>query len=122
MVSASEVSRLTAVLESNGFRLVSGVSGRGCVRDGEDNLVDIGTVSFDEEGRGVYRGGKGGEVRFSSDAFRGHGSIGDVEVRCLTPEAQMQAHSGYEPSPKDAHDVRLLCEAFGLTALPPYRD
>jgi hypothetical protein len=34
----------------------------------------------------------------------------------------MQAHSGYEPSPKDAHDVRLLCEAFGLTALPPYRD
>jgi lincosamide nucleotidyltransferase A/C/D/E len=44
----------------------------------------------------------------------GNGTIGGITVRCLTAEAQLQYHQGYEHNEKDKQDVLLLCKTFGL--------
>ena len=67
--------------------------------------------------RGVYRPAEGGERIYPAAGFEGRGTIAGKMVRCLTPEAQMLLHGGYDPTDKDMHDVQLLHDAFGL-ALP----
>ena len=51
---------------------------------------------------------------YPSSILGGKGEIGGVPVQCLTVEAQLQYHQGYEPDEKDALDVALLCKTFGL--------
>jgi lincosamide nucleotidyltransferase A/C/D/E len=52
--------------------------------------------------------------RFSTDDLEGRGMIGGHPVRCLTPEAQLAAHTGYELPPHHLADLRLLAEARTL--------
>ncbi len=35
-------------------------------------------------------------------------------VRCIPPEWMVKFHSGYTLDENDYHDVRLLCERFGI--------
>jgi hypothetical protein len=35
---------------------------------------------------------------------------------------QILCHLGYEPDDGDRHDVRLLCDWFGIDPPGPYRD
>jgi lincosamide nucleotidyltransferase A/C/D/E len=51
----------------------------------------------------------------------GTGTIGGVPVRCLTPEAQLLYHQGYEHDENDTADVLLLCETFGLPVPEEYK-
>jgi lincosamide nucleotidyltransferase A/C/D/E len=51
---------------------------------------------------------------YPSEIIGGKGIIGEMTVRCLTVEAQLLYHQGYEHKEKDEHDVQLLCKAFGL--------
>jgi len=64
-------------------------------------LAEAGTLCFENE---IY----------PPDIFDGKGTIGEITVRCLTAEAQLLYHQGYEHDEKDIHDVLLLCDTFGL--------
>jgi lincosamide nucleotidyltransferase A/C/D/E len=49
---------------------------------------------------------------YPADVFNGKGTIGEIVVRCLTAEAQLLFHHGYEHHENDIHDVLLLCKTF----------
>ena len=51
---------------------------------------------------------------FSADDLQGRGVVADQPVRCLTPEAQLAAHTGYELPPHHVADLRLIAEAMSL--------
>ncbi len=85
-------------------------------RDPNNRIVDLHLFEFSEKGTFRYDN----EI-YSSDILNGQGVIGDIPVRCLTPEAQLLYHQGYEYDEKDVHDVMLLCETFGLSLPEEYK-
>lgn len=84
--------------------------------DPNNRIVDLHLFEFSEKGTFRYDN----EI-YSSDILNGQGVIGDIPVRCLTPEAQLLYHQGYEYDEKDVHDVLLLCETFGLSLPEEYK-
>jgi hypothetical protein len=69
-------------------------------------------------GSGVGTGG-GATLLFEGESYpaailEGRGTIGGFPVRCLTPEAQLIYHQGYQHDDNDVRDVMLLCETFAL--------
>jgi lincosamide nucleotidyltransferase A/C/D/E len=42
-------------------------------------------------------------------------------VRCIDPAWLVKFHSGYDVDEQDYHDVRLLCERFGLPLPAQFR-
>jgi hypothetical protein len=57
----------------------------------------------------------GGETwTYSADGLAGRGSVGGRPVRCLTPQLQMRAHTGYELTERDREEIRVLHERFGV--------
>jgi len=89
--------------------------------DATDRRIDIHPVTFDLDGGGIQRQPDGGTFRYPSEGLAGVGRIAGKALRCLTPELQLRCHLAYEPDDDDRHDVRLLCERFGL-ALPDAYD
>jgi len=75
--------------------------------------VDVHVVRFDPRGYAHFPLQDGGTWPFPPSAFTGVGRIGGLEVRCLSPEAQVQCHAqGYQPSDKDLHDMRMLQQKY----------
>ena len=121
IVSAADSSRLHAVLAERGYRVIAGVPSGGVYENGLGARVDISTVTFDDRGRAHRFTSTGGQENCPADAFAGTGHINGMAVRCLSVEAQINAHRGYEPDDKDRHDVALLCEHFGIGLPAEYR-
>ena len=71
-------------------------------------FVDDKTIRFENE-------------NYPFEVFSGKGKIGGMEVNCLTAEAQLLFHQGYEHSEKDKADVLLLCETFGFEIPEEYK-
>ncbi len=77
--------------------------------DHHDRIIDLHlfefrdaeTLSFDNE---VY----------PSYILNGRGIIGGIKVNCLTAQAQLLYHQGYDHDENDVHDVLLLCKKFDL--------
>jgi lincosamide nucleotidyltransferase A/C/D/E len=57
---------------------------------------------------------------YPASVLNGEGQIGGIPVRCMTAEAQMLFHQGYEQTEKDVHDVLLLCKTFGFSVPAEY--
>jgi lincosamide nucleotidyltransferase A/C/D/E len=87
-------------------------------RNGEQ--LDLHTVTFDDEGGGVQPQPVGGSFRYAPEGFVS-GEVGGVAVRCVSAAVQLLCHLGYEPTPKDAHDVLALCRAFSLPVPEVYK-
>lgn len=86
-----------------------------CVlRDAGDRRIDVHPVTFDREGGGLQRQPDGSDFRYPHEGLSGIGMIAGRAVRCLTPELQLRCHLAYAPDDNDRHDVRLLCDRFGL--------
>jgi hypothetical protein len=69
----------------------------------------------DERGYGVFALPDGRRWPFPTSAFLGRGRIQGKDVRCLSPEAQMQCHAqGYTPDKNDFHDMDMLQDRFGV--------
>ena len=83
--------------------------------DDHDRTIDLHLFEFAETGILRFEN----EI-YPSDVLSGKGIIGGVTVRCLTAEAQLLYHQGYEHTEKDIHDVLLLCETFGLSIPKQY--
>jgi lincosamide nucleotidyltransferase A/C/D/E len=67
----------------------------------------VDTLSYDNE-------------TYPASVLSGKGQIGGIPVRCMTAEAQVLFHQGYEHKEKDIHDVLLLCKTFGFPVPAEY--
>lgn len=91
-------------------------------KDERGRSVDFHVVTFDGDGAGFQALEDGTSFRYPPEGFTGIGSVGGNRFRCLTPEMQMLAHSGYSPDEIDVQDMRLLSERFGIPLPPHYLD
>jgi lincosamide nucleotidyltransferase A/C/D/E len=53
-------------------------------------------------------------LSFEVGALEGRGTIAGKPVRCETAEFQVRGHITYTPDETDYHDVRALCQRFGI--------
>jgi lincosamide nucleotidyltransferase A/C/D/E len=108
---ASEVPALRALLERRGFSEVSRPD------SWEHNFV-LQTVSGDTIDAHSYELHSDGSNKFGvayiAEHLCGEGIILGARVRCVPPHWLVLFHAGYEVDETDWHDVRLLCERFGI--------
>lgn len=82
----------------------------------DGRIVDLHLIVFDEDGIAHYEG-----ESYPPRGLDATGTIGGVAVRCVSAEAQLLFHQGYEHTETDVHDVLLLCERFKLPVPEQYR-
>jgi len=80
-----------------------------------DRTIDLHLFEFAEERTLRFE-----NQIYPADILNGKGTIGGITVRCLTAEAQVLYHQGYEQKEKDRHDVLLLCKTFGFSIPKEY--
>ena len=85
-------------------------------RDAKGRIVDLHVFEFNEQGCPVFMG-----ETYPSNVFSGIGRIGDISVRCINAKDQVLFHLGYKHDADDVHDVRLLCERFGIPVPDEYK-
>jgi lincosamide nucleotidyltransferase A/C/D/E len=76
--------------------------------DAGDRRLDVHSYTLDATGRNV------GGVPYVAEHLTGTGVIAERSVRCIDPAWLVKFHTGYDVDERDHHDVRLLCERFGL--------
>jgi lincosamide nucleotidyltransferase A/C/D/E len=116
-----DVRQAVEVLREIGFRMYDEVlPTRADLRSADDRRVDLHVLTFDEQGNGVQQLQDGSVGTYDKQGLSGIGTIGELEVRCLSPEIQMRFHTGYDPDEDDRHDVRLLAQRFNIEAPEEY--
>jgi lincosamide nucleotidyltransferase A/C/D/E len=109
-----DVPRLRELLGARGYKQLQREDTRDCnfvLGDDEGHEVDVHSYTFDAEGKVVFG------VEYPFDSLTGTGSINGFPVKCVSPEWMVRFHSGYTLDENDYHDVRALCDRFGI-ALP----
>ena len=107
--------RIIELLEGLDYELVDGAPPKCFVLvDSEGRQVDVHPVAFDAEGGGVYQMDEGRSWIYPAQGFSGRGTVEGRPVRCLSPEAQVLVHAGYELTDKDYRELYLLRERFGV--------
>jgi len=105
------VPKLRALLEARGYTdiLPEDTTEYNFVLGDEfGHRVDIHIYSFDAQGN--LRFG----LPYPFDSLSGHGTIQGYPVRCITPEWLVKFHSGYKLDENDYHDIKALCQRFGI--------
>ena len=116
IVQEKDVAALRAALARAGFQDVETddrTEWNFVLADDEGHRIDFHVVVLDKDGRGIYGPVKRG-VFYPASALQGTGSIAGRAVRCLTPEYQVQSHTGYTIDEDDIRDVMALHERFGV--------
>ena len=116
-VEHKDVPQIRALLEARGYVDVPRDDTRDCnfvLGDEEGHLVDFHSYTFDAEGNNVYG------VEYPYESLSGTGSINGYPVKCIPPEWMVKFHTGYPLDENDYHDVKLLCQRFGIELPPEY--
>lgn len=82
--------------------------------DARGRQVDIHPIRIDDRGDGWQERPNGEMFPWPREALAGRGRIGDREVRCTSPEFELQSHLYLGHDDVDWRDIELLCERFGL--------
>jgi lincosamide nucleotidyltransferase A/C/D/E len=116
IVRVEDVPRLLAVTRASGYaRLPGGTETNFVLSTESGHVVDVHAIAFDGRGFGVFALPDGRKWPFPPSAFRGRGRVREKDVRCLSPEAQVQCHAqGYAPDEADLRDMKLLQDRFGV--------
>lgn len=110
-----DASRIIELLNRLGYALVAGAPPKSfAMVDASGLQVDVHPVTFDAQGGGVYQMDDGETWVYPAEGFRGRGTVDGRPVRCLSPEAQVLVHVGYELAAKDYRELYLLRERFGV--------
>ena len=118
------------VEESNGKKFISILKKKGFIeivesytteshtvwKDTKGRIIDLHIFKFNEQGYIVFEG-----EEYPPNVFSGIGEIGNKEVKCIDAENQVLFHLGYEHNENDVHDVKLLCERFGIPIPREYK-
>ena len=110
-VQHKDVPQIRALLEARGYRDVPRDDTWECnfvLGDARGRQIDVHSYTFDAEGNLVYG------VPYPSDSLTGNGRILWHRVQCISPEWLVKFHTGYQLDENDYHDVRALCEHFGI--------
>ncbi|MEI6481691.1 MAG: aminoglycoside nucleotidyltransferase [Candidatus Saccharibacteria bacterium] len=81
--------------------------------DETGHQIDVHVVELDEVGNGIYGPPENGE-KYPASSLTGEGKIGNLAVKCISPEDMIIFHTQYEPDEGDYHDVKLLCDKFNI--------
>jgi len=111
VIAYKDVSRLRCVLEARGYMDVLRPDTRECnfvMGDDQGHLIDIHTYTLDR----VNHPEQG--LDYALESLNGMGSILGYPVRCIDLEDMVKFHTGYELDEKDYHDVKILCQRFGM--------
>src|SRR5699024_234107 len=87
-------------------------------KDIAGRTIDVHLIDFNAQGDGLYRP-EG--LYYPRECLQGIGKIKGREVPCITPEAQVAFHTGYEHSAKDVRDVIALCTRYSIEIPEQYR-
>ncbi|RLD09406.1 MAG: tRNA nucleotidyltransferase [Chloroflexota bacterium] len=110
-VEHKDVGEIRALLKARGYKDVPRGDTWECnfvLGDDEGRLVDIHSCTFDEKGNNIFG------VKYPFDSLQGKGIINGHPVRCVPANWLVDFHTGYELDENDYHDVRLLCDKFGI--------
>jgi len=105
------VPKLRKLLEARGYKDVPRADTRDCnfvLGDDEGRLVDVHSYSFDENGKNVFG------IAYEPHHLTGSGAINGYPVKGIPPNVMVAFHTGYEAGENDYHDVKALCERFGI--------
>ncbi len=106
-----DVPQIRTLLEAGGYHEVPRADSWECnfvLGDDQGHLLDIHSCTFDAAGKNIFG------VTYPYDSWKGTGSINGCPVNCIAPEWMVKFHTGYEPDENDYHDVKLLCEQYGI--------
>lgn len=127
IVLVDDVARMRELLSRDGYRLKelwpenrwtvdahgSKVPTAFVVIDPKGREIDADAMRLDERGNGLPAWEAGGLV-FDRADLSAEGAIGGLTVQCLSPEAQMSRHTGYDLPDQHVRDLELLRERFGV--------
>jgi lincosamide nucleotidyltransferase A/C/D/E len=88
--------------------------------DGRGREVDVHVIAFDVDGNGLYGPVEKGAM-YPAASLKGVGRIGNLSVRCISPEWMIKFHIGYDPGEKDFRDVSALCNKFKIDLPAEYK-
>jgi lincosamide nucleotidyltransferase A/C/D/E len=116
ILRTADLPGLQEILGDRGFEIRQGGTESNFVLADHSGLeVDVHAIDFDQDGNGVYRMENGSDWIFPAEGFSGRGMVGEIGVRCLSPETQVLCHGhGYVPTEKDFRDMELLQARFGV--------
>ena len=124
VVCLDEVDAITEALTPMGLEVaLDSRPTRFVLADAHNHRIDFQPIVFDMDGnaRQIGAGANGGDAIYPADGFASKASVADRSVRCLTPQLLIRHHLGYRPLAKDWHNVRHLCERFGLPIPDSYK-
>lgn len=84
-------------------------------QDVKNRIIDLHLYESYEDGSYLFE-----NYRHSAGTFSSVGRIAGKEVHCITPQAQVRYHLGYELREIDFHDIKLLCEHFAISVPEEY--
>jgi lincosamide nucleotidyltransferase A/C/D/E len=121
VLALGDADRAMKALARLGFRLHGDYRPiRFVVRDGTGRSVDAHTVTREAGGAAIQVQPDGTTFRYPQQGVAGAGTIGPLSVDCVSPETQVLAHLGYEPSETDRSDMEALHVRFGVPLPSPY--
>lgn len=82
--------------------------------DSAHREVDVHPVTFTDTGDGLYLMENGRYWTYPAAGFSGAGEIDGCQVKCLSAEAQMLCHTGYQLDAEDVREMLALHEAYGV--------
>lgn len=115
-VQEKDVQKMRELLAAKGYKEVPSKDEKAwnfVLSDGNGHEIDVHVISIDENGNGIY-GPKENDEMYPASSLTGQGKIDGKSVRCISAEDMVKFHSGYELDGNDYHDVKLLCEKFGI--------
>jgi lincosamide nucleotidyltransferase A/C/D/E len=118
-VEHKDVPQIRALLEARGYKDVPRDDTRDCnfvLGDDEGRLIDFHSYTFDAEGKLIFG------VEYPYDSLTGTGTINGFPVKCIPPKWMVKFHTGYPLDDGDYHDVKLLCQKFGIEIPEEYDD
>ncbi len=110
-VEHKDVPQIRALLEARGYTDVPRGDTRDCnfvMGDDQGHLIDLHSYTFDAAGQLVFG------LAYPVDSLTGTGSVNGHPVQCISPEWMVKFHSGYALDDDDYHDVKVLCQRFGI--------
>ena len=114
-----DVPKLRALLGERGYTEVLRDDSWECnfvLGDAHGHEVDLHSCTFDSDGNNIFG------VAYPFDSLTGNGVILGYPVKCIEPNWMVKFHTGYKLDENDYHDVKLLCQKFGIEIPTDYAE
>jgi lincosamide nucleotidyltransferase A/C/D/E len=121
-IQSKDLSHFCQLLSDWGYRETKPEIARShnfVLSDAHNREIDIHVIVLNERGDGIY-GPIDDGVFYPAASLTGKGTIGNIQVDCISPEYVVKFHSGYSLQEKDFKDVTAICRKFNLEIPPEF--